>query len=110
MYEKLPKIEQNLTLKDFQREVQRLKDLEAKESGSIHLRDLDPKNLNEEDMKIYNDFYAIKDEDSLNRYTKEFEAYRSKIIRDRSAPQDRIDFYAFIGNMIMGKANDILNL
>jgi hypothetical protein len=77
-------------LSEFQDEIARLKEMEKEEGVSVHLRQLDPKNLIEEDMEIYRKFIAGE------LGIEELLEYKKKTQKSRVS--DRIDFGAYISN------------
>ena len=86
-------LEQSSPLKQFHLEIAELKRKEQEESVSVHLRDLTPEKLTEQDMKIYN---KLK-----NGTLKlvEFREYRH-ISCNVSKNFDSCEFAAFIGNHV----------
>lgn len=114
MYEKLPTLERKFTpeesLEEFRSAIKKLKDLETEEGKSVHLRDLNPENLNEKDLKMYEDFLKVNDKETLNSYIEELEEHKTKLREDKNTGQDQKDFAAFLGNMVMGKMGRILDL
>ena len=74
----------------FREEIARLK---AEEKGTVHLRDIQPEELMEEDAYIYQCFL----DDTLDPNI--FETYRNSMQEKGS----RADFAAYLGNMIMIK-------
>jgi len=77
-------------LVEFQDEMARLKEAEKKEGISVHLRDLSPEKLTDEDREIYNKF--INNSLSL----EEFREYRSGVSKGKDS--SRIDFAGYIAN------------
>ena len=88
----MPKSPEQLSqLEKFHLEISELKGEEERGGQSVHLRDISPQNLTEEDMLIYRKF-----KDSTLELS-EFKEYRDNVCGGVKY-KDSCDFAAFLGN------------
>ncbi len=100
MFEKEPTIENDL--KDFHEEIQALKEKEVVDKMiSIHLADLDPYNLTQDDMVMYKRYKEAK-ESEIEEVKVEFEEYRNEVMGS-SGNEDRKIFIGYLGNVLATK-------
>lgn len=95
MFEKESTIENDL--ENFHEEIQVLKEEEVVDKVSIHLTDLDPYNLTQDDMVMYKRYKEAK-ESEMEEVKVEFEEYRNEV-RD-SNNEDRKIFVGYLGNVL----------
>ena len=96
MFEKEPTIENNL--ENFHEEIQALKEEEVVDKVSIHLADLDPYNLTQDDMVMYKRYKEAK-ESEMEEVRVEFEEYRNEVMGS-SGNEDRKIFTGYLGNVL----------
>jgi len=100
MFEKEPTIENDL--ENFHEEIQALKEEEVVDKVvSIHLADLDPYNLTQDDMVMYKRYKEAK-ESEMEEVRVEFEEYRNEIMGSFDN-EDRKIFVGYLGNVLATK-------
>ena len=100
MFEKEPTTENDL--ENFYEEIQALKEEEVVDKVvSIHLADLDPYNLTQDDMVMYKRYKEAK-ESEMEEVRVEFEEYRNEIMGSFDN-EDRKIFVGYLGNVLAAK-------
>lgn len=90
-------------LEEFQDEIQRLKDAEEKEGKSIHLKNVDPKELTEEDFQMYAKLKAIKELKKISedvKYGMERDNINFAQKLNGTNNQSRIKFFEYIRQFV----------
>ena len=98
MFEKEPTIENDL--ENFYEEIQTLKEEKVVDKISIHLADLNPYNITQDDMVMYKRYKEVKESD-MEEVKIEFEEYRNEI-RDSDNEDIKI-FAGYLVNVLMVK-------